>query len=89
MSRNNWSFRFHNKVLSHSNDTMYLLQEFNPTPGNVGHIAHCEKIGIKRSEAKWQKIFESMCIRDNKDLRKGFNFRRFWWRTHAREIYWK
>ena len=89
MSCQNWSFRFHNKILKHSNDTMFLLQEFNPTPGNIGHRAHCDARGIKRSELKWQKLFDAMCVRDEKNFRNGFKFRRFWWNIHPEERYWR
>lgn len=84
MSWSNWSFRFHNHILKHSNDGLFRLQEWNGTPGNIPHIEHCEKIGIFRTEKQWEKIFNDMFHGG----KRSKSFRRMWWNIHRKEIYW-
>ncbi len=86
MSWSNWSFRFHNGILKHSNGGLFRMQEWCPTPGNIPHRAHCEKLGIKRSDLKWQKLFNRFAGEFSERHKMQ---QRFWWNLHRTEIYWR
>lgn len=79
-----FSFRFHNKVLKHSNSfrTVKLLSGLLswPLPGNVPHQIFMDGKN-KRSEKQWDRLLEKMQKSDNK-------LYKLWWRLHPEEIYW-
>ncbi len=92
MSFSNWSFKFHNKVLKHSNwtrkESFHRTFKTWPVPGNVCHLANQDtRIDkVKRTEKQWARLLENKLKHEG---RKHDSLSKLWWRLHPNEIYWK